>query len=496
MAACRRRPAPAAGRPPRLQHPPADAASAVPHAPGGLLRPAGTTDRAGGPRAESTATTVSPVRARTPTRTRTRWPGSSSAPLLRRAEQHHLGHDRYVLSPASSRDRRVGHHPRRPAPPSTCGSPSSSRTTEAVRPSSATVRSGDASRAAPRTAAVADDRDAGHDGRGPRPPGPRRRPSAAATQAAAQIHASSAGAAERRRQGQSPTPRPPRAPSRRSSQRQRGAVPCLTRSPARPAPPRWPDRCRGRRRVPRRSGTAPAGAVVHDPLGQHRPDARQRVELGDPAVLRSTRPSAAAPGGPPPGPGRRAPRAPRRPAVPRRPPPPRGSPRPGRPRAAAHRPPRSRRRPGARRERHQSRAGRPARRPRPRRSRGLGRPRPPVGVDAAGPRPAGGARRSTRSTRGRSSHVHPASRSPASSAATHSARAPGRPGSQRTAGPAPGGDRCRPAVLRCPAHLAPRRARRPRARRRPVGGPGPRRRRAPSRRTGRARRADAAAARG
>ena len=153
-------------------------------------------------------------------------------------------------------------HPRRRAvapPPATWGSPSSARTTDAVRPASATARRGEPSRAAPRTAAVAEatatpastvrmgrSPAAGDGARGPRPRTRPARPSRAGTVPRAAPAGSSA------------TPRRPPAPAGDPPSLQR-ANGVLTPSPIPRAPRRSPGRCPARRRVPRRSGTAPGG---------------------------------------------------------------------------------------------------------------------------------------------------------------------------------------------------------------------------------------------
>jgi hypothetical protein len=143
-----------AGRGPRTRA--ADVASPWRSAPAiRWSRPASPTG-VGGPRAETTATSTLPGSGGdTPTRTRTLCPGSRFRHCRAGAKRSTGAVNRCVAAP-SDRAVTVAAATIRgsPAVDSTCGSPSRWRTTRTDTPASATDRRGEASRAAPRTAAV------------------------------------------------------------------------------------------------------------------------------------------------------------------------------------------------------------------------------------------------------------------------------------------------------------------------------------------------------
>lgn len=215
----------------------------------------------GDPRALSTATVCSPGRgSETPTRTRTCCPGSSCRQSSTIPNSTTASRMRYVVSPSTRRCTVASRTTRcAPAPPRTWGSPSSSRTTDTVRWSAATARSGESSRAALLTAAVAD---------ATATPASRvrtravdrlrrRARTAARSDAATQTQPSADGAATGPSRVVAHTPAA--AGARRTSTQVQRPSGRLTPSPGQPVPPRSPDRSPARRRAPPRSGTGPAG---------------------------------------------------------------------------------------------------------------------------------------------------------------------------------------------------------------------------------------------
>ena len=276
----------------------------------------------GGPRAESTATTRSPglrrrdadphagpltgeqVRASRP-------PARTAAPRRPR---------RYVVSPTTSRVTVASTTIRGPpAPPSTCGSPSSSSDDGDGPPllGDRPQRRGLPRRAADRRGGRGD-RDAGderqEDRRPPDPDGDRSR-TPATQPGTRRPSASSAGRpASGAARVVAQTPAPPRAraagPASASGRASVGAHTVTSSASSAAIAGPMPGTSSSSSTL--RNGPL-LGAVVDDPLGEHRADARQRVELGHRRrVFRSTSPPA------PPAGARRRPVRPRRPVRRRR----------------------------------------------------------------------------------------------------------------------------------------------------------------------------------
>jgi hypothetical protein len=108
----------------------------------------------GGPRADTTATTVSPGRgAATETRARTGWPGTSLRQPSAGANSRTSARSSRRVEPSTRPVTVASAIPRgAPPPPSRCSSPSSRRTASATLPMTSADRSGDASRSQARTA--------------------------------------------------------------------------------------------------------------------------------------------------------------------------------------------------------------------------------------------------------------------------------------------------------------------------------------------------------
>ena len=223
----------------------------------------------GGPRAERTATTSLPVRgSETPARTWTVWPGARSCQPAAGAKSSTAASSRCVVLPSTRAETVASAITRGPAAPDTTrGSPCRVRVTSTPRPASAAARSGETSRAAPRTDAtplVTASPASTASSSPPTAPRTRLLVTAAVPPASTAIRHRAGGASRGASSVVSHTVAATGA-SRRSvhAHRDRGlrcTTECpVTRSPARSAARRWPARYRGRRRAGRPRRTGPAG---------------------------------------------------------------------------------------------------------------------------------------------------------------------------------------------------------------------------------------------
>ena len=237
--------------------------------PAARCSPPGRPSSVGGPWAETTATTSSPRRGADSTaRTRTGCPGRRSRQASVGANRSTPESSRCVAAPAVRRVTVASATSRRPREPvSTCGTPSSSRSSTTIRSALATAPRGEASRSAPRIPAVAaDTARPARTARATAVAGPfERRATAAARPVATRAPRASCAGVMSGAAALTAHIAPATGTRRRSTQSQRpvadlSAPPtALTRRPVPRAPRRWPDRCRARRPVARRTGTARCG---------------------------------------------------------------------------------------------------------------------------------------------------------------------------------------------------------------------------------------------